>query len=130
MAVLFASLIAPAGAPGGGIDILLLVALPFRRLPRKLPFDPLDLSLVLSCGSLAVAPLRPVDVGDGCTLWEEDRDGTWRSPRFFLGTAGTSPATVKKSFSLWAPDTSVRSDSSVLMVVGAVDVPCVDELGG
>jgi hypothetical protein len=66
----------PIGVPRGGIDILLLVALPFRRLPRMLLFDSLDLPSMLSLGSLAVAPLRPVDVGDGCILLEEDRDGT------------------------------------------------------
>ncbi len=33
----------PACGPGGVIDILLLVALPFRRRPRMLPFDSLYL---------------------------------------------------------------------------------------
>jgi hypothetical protein len=75
------------------IDILLLVALPFRLRPRMLDLDSFDLPPILSGGSLAVAPLSPVDVGDGCILWEEDLDGTWRRPRFFLGTSGASSAT-------------------------------------
>jgi hypothetical protein len=127
---LSAFLVAPAGAPGGVIDILVLVALPFRRLPKMLPLEPLGRSPVFSCGSLAVAPLRPVDVGDGWTLWEEDRDGTWRSPRCFLAATGAASATGKNSFSFCAPDTAVCSDSSVRMVFGAVEVPCVEELGG
>jgi hypothetical protein len=56
----------PVGWPGGVIDILLLVALPFRLLPSMLPLDPLDPPPMLSLGSVAVAPLRPVEVGDGC----------------------------------------------------------------
>lgn len=67
---------APATGSGGVIDILLLLALPFRRRPRKLPFDSFDLPPILPLGSLAVTPLRPVDVGDGWILCEDDRDGT------------------------------------------------------
>ena len=66
----------PADGPGGVIDILLLVALPFRRLPRILPFDSFDRPPMLSLGSLAVAPLKPVDVGDGWILCDEDLEGT------------------------------------------------------
>jgi hypothetical protein len=54
----------PADGPGGVIDILEL-ALPFRLLPSMLDLDPFDLPPILSLGSLAVAPLSPVDVGDG-----------------------------------------------------------------
>lgn len=79
MIIVVVGLAFPAGpsmGPGGVIDILLLVALPFRRLPRMLPLDSFDLPPKLSLGSLAVAPLSPVDDGDGCALWEEDLDGT------------------------------------------------------
>jgi hypothetical protein len=68
--------VGPAAGPCGVIDILLLLALPFRLLPRMLPFDSFDLPEMLSLGSLTVAPLSPVEVGDGCILCEEDLDGT------------------------------------------------------
>ena len=55
---------APADGLGGVIDILEL-ALPFRLPPSMLDLDPFDLPPRLSLGSLAVAPLSPVDVGDG-----------------------------------------------------------------
>jgi hypothetical protein len=84
----------PSLGPGGVIDILLLLALPFRRLPRML-LDSFDLPPMLSLGSLAVAPLSPVEDGDGCALCEEDLDGTRRRLRFFLGTSGASSATLK-----------------------------------
>jgi len=124
-----AGLVFPVG-PGGVIDILLLVALPFRLLPKKLPFDFFDLPPILSLGSLAVAPLKPVDVGDGCMFCEEDLDGTWRRPRFFLGTSGVSSVTRKKSFSFCEPDRTGVSDPSVVAVFAAVEVACVEELGG
>lgn len=60
----------------GVIDILLLLALSFRLFPNMLPFDSLDLPPMLSRGSLAVAPLSPVVVGDGCIFCEDDLDGT------------------------------------------------------
>jgi hypothetical protein len=66
----------PAWGPCCVIDILLLLALPFRLLPRMLPFDSFDLPEMLSLGSLTVAPLSPVEVGDGCILCEEDLEGT------------------------------------------------------
>lgn len=66
----------PACGPGGVIDILLLVALPFRLRPSMLPFDSLDLPPRLSLGSFAVTPLKPVEVGDGCILCKDDFDGT------------------------------------------------------
>jgi hypothetical protein len=74
-------------APGEVTDLLLLATLPLRRRSIMLSFDCL---LMLSVGSLTVAPLRPVDVGEGCIFWEEDREGTWRRPRFFLGPSGVS----------------------------------------
>jgi hypothetical protein len=110
-----------------------LEALPFRRLPRMLLLDAFALRVMLSLGSLAVAPLRPVDVGDGCTFCEEDLDGTGRSRWVFGGASWASLAAVKNSFSFCNPETAVRSDSSVPMVLGAVDVACVawvEELGG
>lgn len=122
--------VGPAVGPGGVIDILLLVALPFRLLPKKLPFDSFDLPPRLSLGSLAVAPLKPVDVGDGCIFCEEDLDGTWSRPRFFLGISGVTSVTRKKSFSFCEPDRTGVSDSSVVAVFAAVEVACVEELGG
>jgi hypothetical protein len=74
-------------APGEVTDLLLLATLPLRRRSIMLSFDRL---LMLSVGSLTVAPLRPVDVGEGCIFWEEDREGTWRRPRFFLDPSGVS----------------------------------------
>jgi len=41
-----------------------------------LPFDSFDLPPILILESLAVAPLRPVEVGDGWILLEDDLDGT------------------------------------------------------
>jgi len=43
----------------------LLEALPFRLRPTRLPLDSLECPPMLSLGSLAVAPLRPVEVGEG-----------------------------------------------------------------
>ena len=53
---------------------------------------------MLSLGSLAVAPLIPVLVGDGWILWDEDRDGTCRRPRLFVVLVPSS--TIGASFSL------------------------------
>lgn len=40
---------------------------------------------MLPGGSLAVTPLRwPVEVGDDCTLRDEEREGTSKSPLFFF----------------------------------------------
>jgi len=114
--------------PGGVTDILLLATLPFRRRPKMLPFDSFDLPPRLSLGSLAVTPLKPVDVGDGCILCEDDLDGTWRRLRCFFGTAGASSATGGKSFSFNNSDGA--SESPVLAVFCAVDVVWVEELGG
>jgi hypothetical protein len=61
---------------GEVMDCLLLAVLPLRRLPRKLDFDSFDRLPMLSAGSLAVAPLRPVDVGDGWFFCDEVLDGT------------------------------------------------------
>lgn len=128
-AALFAVPVGPADVPCCVIDILLLVALPFRLLPRMLPFDSFDTPPMLSAGSLTVAPLSPVVVGDGCILCEEDLDGTGRRPRFFFGTSGASSATRSESFSYCDPDKAVFSDSSVVAVF-CVEVAWVEELGG
>jgi hypothetical protein len=45
---------------------------------------------MLSLGSAAVAPLSPVAVGEDWIRWDEDRDGTGRSPRPFLEAAPSS----------------------------------------
>ncbi len=66
----------PADGPVGVIDILLLVALPFRLRPSMLDFDSFDRPPILPLGSLTVTPLRPVEVGEGCILLDEDLDGT------------------------------------------------------
>ena len=43
---------------------------------------------MLSLEPWAVAPLRPVDAGDGCTLWDDDLEGTRRfRPFLLLGAA-------------------------------------------
>ncbi len=65
----------PCVTPGEVPDLLLLAALPLRR-PIMLLFDSFDRLLMLSVGSLTVAPLRPVDVGEGCIFCEDDREGT------------------------------------------------------
>ena len=45
---------------------------------------------MLPVGSLAVAPVNAVEVGEGCSLvWDDDRDGTFNSVRFFFGCSGT-----------------------------------------
>jgi hypothetical protein len=62
--------------PGEVPDLLLLAALPLRRRPIMLPFDSFDRLPMLSVGSLTVAPLRPVDVGEGSIFCEDDREGT------------------------------------------------------
>jgi hypothetical protein len=62
--------------PGEVPDLLLLATLPLRRRSIMLPFESFDRLLMLSVGSLAVAPLRPVDVGEGCIFWEDDLEGT------------------------------------------------------
>lgn len=128
-AVLFGVPVGPDDVPCCVIDILLLVALPFRLLPKMLPFDSFDLPPILSAGSLTVAPLSPVVVGDGCILCEEDLDGTGRRPRFFFGTSGASSATLKESLSCCDPDKAVLSESSVVAVF-CVEVAWVEELGG
>lgn len=66
----------PACGPGGVIDILLLVALPFLLRPNMLPLDSLEIPPRLSVPSFAVTPLNPVVVGEGCILCSDDFDGT------------------------------------------------------
>ena len=63
-------------APGEVPDLLLLATLPLRRRSIMLPFESFDRLPMLSVGSLAVAPLRPVDVGEGSIFWEDDLEGT------------------------------------------------------
>jgi hypothetical protein len=41
-----------------------------------LDFDSFDRPPILPLGSLTVTPLRPVEVGEGCILLDEDLDGT------------------------------------------------------
>lgn len=53
---------------------------------------------MLSLGSLAVAPLNPVAVGEGWILWDDDLDGTGKRPRPFFDAAPSSGASVPFSF--------------------------------
>jgi hypothetical protein len=55
----------PSAVLGDVTDFLLLATLPFRSFPIILDRDSLDRLPMLSFGSLAVAPLSPVDVGEG-----------------------------------------------------------------
>lgn len=80
----------PCMTPGEVPDFLLLATLPLRRGPIMLPFDSFDCLLMLSVGSVTVAPLRPVDVGEGCIFCEDEREGTRSKPRFFLDPSGDS----------------------------------------
>jgi hypothetical protein len=64
-------------AAGDVIDLLLLVKLPLRFSPMML-VDFLEPPPMLPVGSLAVAPLRAVAVGEGCILCDDDREGTCR----------------------------------------------------
>lgn len=90
----------PRAPPGDVTDLLLLATLPFRRItPIMLFVDSFECLPMLSFGSLAVAPLRPVDVGEGCILWEEDREGTCNRLRFLLGASEESFADNKVSSS-------------------------------
>lgn len=57
---------------------------------------------MLSLGSPAVAPLSPVAVGEGWTFWEDDLDGTGRSPRFLFELVPASGARVSLSLELSA----------------------------
>lgn len=58
---------------------------------------------MLPDGSLAVTPLRwPVEVGDGCTLRDDDRDGTGNSDWFFFDesvVAADDPSSSEVEFS-------------------------------
>jgi hypothetical protein len=57
---------------------------------------------MLSLGSLAVAPLNPVAVGEGWILWEDDLDGTGRRPRAFFDADPSSGVSVSFSLELSA----------------------------
>jgi hypothetical protein len=84
------ALTSPAFLPataGDMADVLLLVRLSLRFLSMMLEFDSFDCPPMLSVGSLAVAPLSAVDVGEGCILCDDDRDGTWRRAWFFFGVS-------------------------------------------
>jgi hypothetical protein len=75
-----------------------------------------------------VAPLRPVVVGDGCILCDEDLDGTCSKPRDLVGAS--SSATFSRSFSFCDPDPVVLSESSLEPALSAIKVACVEDLGG
>jgi len=71
--------------PSGRVaDRLLLATLAFLFFPSILVLDVLDWPPMLPAGSLAVTPLSPVDVGEGCSLRDEDLEGTGSSPWFFF----------------------------------------------
>jgi hypothetical protein len=72
---------------------------------------------MLSLGSLAVAPLNPVAVGEGWTLWEDDLDGTGKSPRVFFEVAPSSGVSVSFSFELSAAACGLSSMPRAISVV-------------
>ena len=67
-----------SAAAGDVVDLLLPVKLPLRFSPMMLELDFLEPPPMLPAGSLAVAPLRAVDVGEGWILCDDDREGTCR----------------------------------------------------
>lgn len=83
---------------------------------------------MLSLPSLAVAPLRPVEVGEGCILLEDDLDGTLSKSLFFLGVSVNDSLVLPCSLSTFVVELKALSESSV-KVFWAVDC-CVVELGG
>lgn len=65
----------------------LLVLLPFRLLPVRLF---LALLPAVTVSSVAVAPVKAVEVADGsCLVCDDDLDDTFNSERFFFGFSGT-----------------------------------------
>lgn len=95
---------------GDVVDLLLLVKLPLRFSPMMLELDFLDPPPMLPVGSLAVAPLRAVVVGEGCILCDDDREGTCRRVWFFFSvsfvvTDDSSPTGTEVrsgSFVIWS----------------------------
>ena len=80
----------------------LLDALPSRVRRNILPLDSLERRSMLTLGSLAVAPLSPVAVGEGCAFWEDDLEGTGRRPLPFFDAVPSSDASASFSFELSA----------------------------
>lgn len=76
----------------------LLDVLPLRFRRNILPLDSLDWASVLSLG-FALAPLKPVAVGEGWFFWDLDEP---RRPRERLGAGPSSD--VRKSFSFVLPE--------------------------
>jgi hypothetical protein len=64
--------------------VLLLDVLPFLRRARRLPLESFDRLPMLFRGSLTVAPLNPVDVGDDWLRCDDGLEGTLSRPRPFL----------------------------------------------
>jgi hypothetical protein len=80
---------------------------------------------MLSLGSPAVAPLNPVAVGEGWTFWDDDLDGTGRSPRFFFEVAPSSGVSESFSFELSAAAYGLSSiPRAMLMSEGGVGGVC------
>ena len=78
--------------------VRLLDVLPFLRRSGRLPLESFDRLPMLFRGSLTVAPLNPVDVGDDWFLCDDDLEGTLRRPRPLLELVPSSGD--NKSFSL------------------------------
>jgi hypothetical protein len=78
---------------------------------------------MLSRGSPAVAPLSPVAEGAAWTFWDDDLDGTGKSPRPFLELDPSSGA--KDSFSLEL-SAAARGLSSVPRAMSAAKAGDVD----
>jgi len=72
---------------------------------------------MLSLDSPAVAPLNPVAVGEGWTFWEDDLDGTGRSPLFFFELGPSSGASISFSLELSAAACGLSSMPRAMPVV-------------
>lgn len=84
---------------------------------------------MLSAGSLAVAPVSAVEVGDDCSLvCDDDRDGTLSKDRFFLGCSGARDVADELCPSLreadavrtTLPPSSVDTTALIGVLVGGV----------
>jgi hypothetical protein len=110
----------------------LLDVLPFRCLADILPLDSFECPPMLSLGSLTVAPLRPVDVGDGLIFCDDDLEGTCNRPRVlsFLGEVASRVPITSLSFALSAAVTwgfssidMFQLQHAVIFEISSTDMP-------
>lgn len=73
---------------------------------------------MLSLGSLAVAPLRPVAAGEGWILWDDDLDGADRRPRPFFDAEPSSGTSVSFSLELSAAACGISSIPRAMLLNG------------